>query len=255
MIRTSDHGEMGLAHGGLRQKNFNVYEETMRVSLVFSNPRLWSKPQTSHVMVSHVDLLPTLASLANAPRSVRDNWQGVDYSDHILERLAPPTQDYVVFTYDDFQAGQSSRPYVKPPQHIVSLRERQWKIAEYYDAKGRVPSQWEMKYDLKRDPLERTNLAHKGHKRTPAQEKQYQRLQRKLARVKKQAPASAARHTRAQDHGEPEPHLPAKLDGLGRVESTRRAFERCGSPGIAPSLSSWPRAAAVDKPFVGVAIF
>ena len=25
IIRTSDHGEMGLAHGGLRQKNFNVY--------------------------------------------------------------------------------------------------------------------------------------------------------------------------------------------------------------------------------------
>ncbi len=185
VIRTSDHGEMGLAHGGLRQKNFNVYEETMRIPLVYSNPRLWTKPQTSQVMVSHVDLLPTLASLINAPSSARANWQGVDYSDHILERLAPPTQDYVVFTYDDFQAGQSSRPYVKPPQHIVSLRERQWKIAEYYDAKGRVPSQWEM-YDLKRDPLERANLAHKGYKRTPAQEKQYRRLQRKLARVKQQ---------------------------------------------------------------------
>jgi hypothetical protein len=66
----------------------------------------------------------------------------------------------------------------------VSLRERRWKIAEYYDVKGRVPSQWEM-YDLKSDPLERTNLAHTGYKRTPAQEKQYRRLQRKLARVKK----------------------------------------------------------------------
>jgi hypothetical protein len=41
-------------------------------------------------------------------------------------------------------------------------------------------------YDLKRDPLERKNLAHKGHKRTPAQEKQYRRLRRKLARVRAQ---------------------------------------------------------------------
>jgi arylsulfatase A-like enzyme len=135
-------------------------------------------------MVSHVDLLPTLAGLVNAPASARANWQGVDYSDHILQRLAPPPQDYVVFTYDDFQAGQSSRPYVKPPQHIASLRERRWKIAEYYDVNGKVPSQWEM-YDLKHDPLERTNLAHKGYERTPPQERQYQRLQRKLARVKK----------------------------------------------------------------------
>ena len=183
VIRTSDHGEMGLAHGGLRQKNFNVYEETLRVPLVYSNPRLWSRPATSQVMVSHVDFLPTLASLVKAPRSARAKWQGVDYSDHILQRLAPPPQDYVVFTYDDYQAGQSGGLYVTPPQHIISLRERRWKIAEYYDANGKVPSQWEM-YDLRHDPLERINLAHRGHRRTPAQEKQYRRLRRKLARVR-----------------------------------------------------------------------
>jgi arylsulfatase A-like enzyme len=183
VIRTSDHGEMGLAHGGLRQKNFNFYEETLRVPLIYSNPRLWSKPATSQVMVSHVDFLPTLASLVNVPSSARADWQGVDYSDHILKRLAPPPQDYVVFTYDDFQAGQAGGLYVTPPQHIISLRESRWKIAEYYDAYGKIPSQWEM-YDLKHDPLERVNLAHHGHKRTRVQQKQYVRLKRKLARVK-----------------------------------------------------------------------
>ena len=39
-------------------------------------------------------------------------------------------------------------------------------------------------YDLKHDPLERKNLAQRGYKRTPAQEKQYRRLRRTLARVK-----------------------------------------------------------------------
>lgn len=185
VIQTSDHGEMGLAHGGLRQKCFNTYEETLRVPLIYSNPRLWSRPQTSQVMVSHVDLLPTLASLVNAPPSARANWQGVDYSDHVLQRLAPPPQDHIVFTYDDWQIGQTSKPYVKPPQHIISLREKRWKIAEYYDANGKVPSQWEM-YDLKHDPLERKNLAYRGYTRTPVQEKQYRRLRRKLARAKAQ---------------------------------------------------------------------
>ena len=75
MIRTSDHGEMGLAHGGMRQKNFNVYEESLRVPLVYSNPRLWRKPETSQVMVSHVDFLPTMASLVSAPVSARGRWQ------------------------------------------------------------------------------------------------------------------------------------------------------------------------------------
>ena len=41
IIRTSDHGEMGLTHGGQRQKNFNFYEESIRVPLVFSNPILY----------------------------------------------------------------------------------------------------------------------------------------------------------------------------------------------------------------------
>jgi len=40
VIRTADQCETGLAHGGLRQKNFNAYEEGLRVPLVYSNPRL-----------------------------------------------------------------------------------------------------------------------------------------------------------------------------------------------------------------------
>jgi choline-sulfatase len=189
IIRTSDHGEMGLAHGGLRQKNFNFYEETLRVPLVYSNPKLYPKPQTSDALVSHVDLLPTLANLVEAPKSARAKWEGVDYSKQVLRPAAKrPSQDYVVFTYDDYQSGQESGPYPQPPNHIVSIREDRWKLAKYYDVnpdkKQRKRPQWEM-YDLKNDPLERENLAHKGYKRTPLQERQYRRLRRKLARVQK----------------------------------------------------------------------
>ena len=41
VARISDHGELGLSHGGLRQKMFNAYEETLRVPLVISNPLLF----------------------------------------------------------------------------------------------------------------------------------------------------------------------------------------------------------------------
>ena len=84
IIRTADHGEMGLTHGGLRQKNFNFYEEAMRVPLVYSNPKLFPKPVQTDALVSHVDFLPTLASLAAAPKSARADWQGVDYSSLVL---------------------------------------------------------------------------------------------------------------------------------------------------------------------------
>jgi arylsulfatase A-like enzyme len=189
LIRTADHGEMGLTHGGLRQKNFNFYEEATRVPLVYSNPKLFPKPAETDALVSHVDFLPTLASLAAAPKSARAGWQGVDYSKLVLHpNSAKPVQDYVVFTYDDFQSGQKKPPYPKPPNHIVSIREGRWKLAKYHDVSNqkrkKKPPQWEM-YDLKTDPLEETNLAYKGYERTEAQEKQFQRLKRKLARVEK----------------------------------------------------------------------
>jgi len=189
IVRTSDHGEMGLSHGGMRQKNFNFYEETLRVPMVYSNPRLYPRPHKSDALVSHVDLLPTLANLVAAPQSARAKWEGVDYSKLVL-RPTPKrsTQDYVVFTYDDYQSGQPTPPYPKPPNHVVSIREERWKLAKYYDVnpdkKQRKRPQWEM-YDLKRDPLERNNLARKGHKRTPLQERNYRRLRRKLALVQK----------------------------------------------------------------------
>jgi choline-sulfatase len=182
VVATADHGEMGTAHGGLRQKNFNFYEEATRVPLVYSNPRLFKRAETNHALVSHVDFLPTLASLVGAPAHARAPWQGVDYSDQILSRSPRPAQNYTVFTYDDWQSGQASGPYPNPPNHIVSIREHRYKIARYYDADGHRPDQWEM-YDLAADPLERTNLAHRGHRRTPEQERQYKRLRRKLARV------------------------------------------------------------------------
>ena len=186
VIATADHGEMGTTHGGMRQKNFNVYEEATRVPLVYSNPRLFKKAESSDALVSHVDFLPTLASLLGAPSSARADWAGVDYSNLILSRAPKkkPPQDYTVFTYDDFQSGQKSGPYPKPPNHIVSIRERRYKIARYYDVNGKVPPQWEM-YDLKHDPQERVNIAYKGHKRTAEQKRQYRRLRRKLARVEK----------------------------------------------------------------------
>ncbi len=181
-IATSDHGEMGLAHGGLRQKCFNFYEETLRVPLVYSNPKLFPEARASQALVSHVDFLPTLAGLFGAPAEARSEWAGVDYSSIILDPAGESAQDYVVFTYDDFQVGQPTGPYVPPPNHITSIREERYKLAKYYDASGTRQDQWEM-YDLVDDPLERINIAHRSYSRTPEQELELERLKARLAEV------------------------------------------------------------------------
>jgi arylsulfatase A-like enzyme len=189
IIRTSDHGEMGLTHNGQRQKNFNFYEESLRVPLVYSNPTLYKKSSTSNASVSHVDFLPTIASLYNAPSWARAVWQGVDYSGLVLNPTGQSVQDYTVFTYDDFQSGQSMGPYpgldpfTPAPNRIVSIREDRYKLAEYYDVAGKLPSEWEM-YDRLKDPLETQNLADAGFQRNNQEQKEYERLMAKLALVK-----------------------------------------------------------------------
>ena len=182
IIATSDHGEMGTAHGGLRQKSFNFYEETLRVPLVFSNRRLFSKARTSDALVSHVDFLPTIATLFGAPDSARSSWQGLDYSRIVRDPDAKGVQGYTVFTYDDFQAGQPSGPYVPPPNHITSIREQRYKLAKYYDVNGSVADQWEM-YDLEKDPMETKNIAASGYKTNKEQKKALRKMQGKLAGV------------------------------------------------------------------------
>jgi arylsulfatase A-like enzyme len=182
VVRTSDHGEMGLAHGGLRQKNFNAYEETLRVPLVFSNPQLFPAPRRSDALVSHVDFLPTLAALFGGSRVAGS--QGVDYSRVVRGTSTRSPQEHTVFTFDDVQAGQARGPYLKAPNRVVALREKRWKIAETFDGSGQQPSEWEL-YDRLHDPNERHNLAHRGVRRTREQQRAWVRLQRTLAQVKR----------------------------------------------------------------------
>jgi arylsulfatase A-like enzyme len=109
IISTADHGEMGMTHGGLRQKNFNFYEECIRVPLVYSNPKLFREAHSSSALVSHVDFLPTLASLFNAPAAARTQYQGVDYSRLILNPSSGQVQDHIIFTFDDYQISAGKR--------------------------------------------------------------------------------------------------------------------------------------------------
>ncbi|MCX6370092.1 MAG: sulfatase-like hydrolase/transferase, partial [Solirubrobacterales bacterium] len=182
IIRTADHGEMGMAHDGVGEKNFNFYEESMKVPLIWSNPQIFPKPRTSDALVSHVDLVPTLASVFGAPSSARANWNGVDYSKLLVNPKAKSVQDYVMFTYDDYQSGQASKFHPYGANHISSIREARYKIARYYDPLGVAPTEYEM-YDLQRDPSEKRNLAAPGIRRGRLEQREFSRLKKKLTRV------------------------------------------------------------------------
>jgi len=66
IVRTSDHGELLGAHGGLHQKWFNLYDEATRVP--FSIARIGANATSGSVVddapTSHVDIVPTLLAAA-----------------------------------------------------------------------------------------------------------------------------------------------------------------------------------------------
>ena len=69
-IFTSDHGEMLGAHN-LHKKGPAMYEEQMRVPLILAYPGMSNRGDVSETPVSHLDVLPTLLSWFNLPKSLR----------------------------------------------------------------------------------------------------------------------------------------------------------------------------------------
>ncbi|MGE0863163.1 MAG: sulfatase-like hydrolase/transferase [Vicinamibacterales bacterium] len=174
IIRTSDHGELGMSHGRLRQKFYNVYRETLNVPLIISNPRLYPQPQSTDSLASLIDIVPTLAATAGAPEPGQYGFKGRDLTP-ILSDPQASVQEVLHFTYEDDVFP------VKGADCIRAVTEPNWKYAVYYDPYTGSPTEYEM-YDLARDPLEMTNLAHASH-RTPAADTERARLHQRLIDV------------------------------------------------------------------------
>ena len=65
LVRTSDHGDLLGAHGGLHQKWFNLYDEATRVPFVIARVgRQTTAARVVDAPTSHVDIVPTLLGAA-----------------------------------------------------------------------------------------------------------------------------------------------------------------------------------------------
>jgi choline-sulfatase len=175
ILRISDHGDMAMAHGCQRQKMYNVYQETLNIPFIVSNPRLFPRAESTDALASLIDILPTFATLGGVPDRERWTFRGRDLAP-ILENPRAEVQDHVHFTYDDLYF------YVPAPNHIRCLVEKDWKYAVYYDIyTGRDP-QFEM-YDRRNDPQETCNLAFPGTAVSAAVRAERQRLHDRLTAV------------------------------------------------------------------------
>ena len=182
IARISDHGEMGLSHGGLRQKIFNAYEETIRVPFVISNPRLFPQPRQSDALVSLVDLVPTLLGIAGAQADPA-KLDGLDLGPLLRGELRS-VRDAVLFTYDDHQAATALQDGAGQPNRIRCVRDARWKYAVYLDPDGRAAPEYEL-YDLRSDPDELRNLLDRatGRAHVAEHDQERRRLSVRLAEL------------------------------------------------------------------------
>ncbi len=83
IVRTSDHGDLLGAHGGLHQKWFNLYDEATRVpfSIVRVGDRATTGTTVADAPTSHVDIVPTLLAAAGIDQAAAAAALRVDFSE------------------------------------------------------------------------------------------------------------------------------------------------------------------------------
>ena len=149
IVRLSDHGEMGLAHGGLRQKAFLTYEEALRVPMIYSNPKFINKtgkPKQTLQLGSLIDVMPTIAGLLGIEQP--EGARGRDLTPAIKKpKSKTNVQDAILFTFDDVRAGNVNKAEsVSAANRIRCVRTNKWKYARYFHQSGSYIEEYEMYY-------------------------------------------------------------------------------------------------------------
>ena len=163
VIYVSDHGDVLGSHGGLYQKWHNAYDSVLRVPFVVHNPNLFPRGETTDVLTSHADVLPTMLGIAGLdPKELQRRLArthdvvkplvGRDLSEYILgEKPAASVHGPVYFMTDDeptrgdYQVDPQGNYYkaVAQPNHVEAVIAQlqtgpggtleQWKYARYFD--------------------------------------------------------------------------------------------------------------------------
>jgi arylsulfatase A-like enzyme len=135
---------------------------------------MYPQAQSTDAFASLVDVVPTLAAIGGTPEPEQYGFKGRDLTPILINPTAS-VQDVLHFTYEDDVFPVSGADCIR------AIVEPGWKYAVYYDPFTDARTEYEM-YDLTRDPLELTNLAHAAHS-TPESALERARLHQRLIDV------------------------------------------------------------------------
>jgi len=161
IVFTSDHGDMLGAHGGMHQKWYQAYEETIHVPMIFSGPLVTDTPRNEYALTSHADLTPTLLGLAGVDVESAAKQLAVSHSEtrHLVGRdlsaavlgtgqVAPEPVFFI--TYDNVSQGLSQvagrrqwEAVASPNQVETVITEIDGKIWKYTVYSQNIPTPYD----------------------------------------------------------------------------------------------------------------
>ncbi len=199
---TSDHGDTLGAHGGMHQKWYQAYEETIHVPLIFSGPLVGDPGRSELLLTSHADFTPTLLGLCgvDAEQAAKElalthtetqPLVGRDLSPVVRGTGTVANEPVFFMTYDNVSQGLSQitggRTWqaVDTPNQvetvIVEIDGELWKYSRYAQDlptpySGQITNQNILAvvdakqsvldeyelYNITNDPYEQINLAYSG---------------------------------------------------------------------------------------------
>ena len=152
-IVTSDHGQGLNSHDGWMGHARQIYEVQMRVPLFFFSTRGGLSPgRIEDSLVEHVDLVPTIADLANLQFEQKlGEVQGVSLVPHLTRKTSRNTKGFSLAQNSWYRRWKKGRANQSRPK--LSLRTLE---SKYISNEGEEDEF----YDLRVDPNERNNLIH-----------------------------------------------------------------------------------------------
>ncbi len=137
LVRSSDHGDLLGAHGGLHQKWFNLYDEATRVP--FSIARIGASPtsprRVSRAPTSHLDLVPTLLAAAGLDEAILAEQLRTSFS----EVHALPGRDLMPLVEADAKESERRAVYLMTRDDVLDGETGASRIARALRLTQRVP--------------------------------------------------------------------------------------------------------------------
>jgi arylsulfatase A-like enzyme len=188
IILLSDHGEEFLDHGRWGHWESNLYDEILRVPLIFRMPG-WSRSRVIQRQVRLLDLMPTILDLCGCPRS--DDLMGMS----LLPLWTQREPEYEAIAISEMR---------RDAWHRIAVRTEAFKYI--WDSKH--PDQPDL-YDLRADPGEKHNVS----TRHPQEVSRFQtHVDAHLRRVEESEPAASAPSLELDDK------VTARLRALGYID-------------------------------------